>query len=435
MATRQYIGARYVPKFFNGEGGSTEWVSGIPYEPLTIVTYLGNSYTSKKPVPIGIDILNSEYWANTGMWNSQVEQYRQEVEEVKNELGTKENIARKILIIGDSYLDRTNSYGDKLASIMGSSNVVLKGESGAGFLHYSTLGNKTFEGILTTYVATLTDDEKASFTDVMCIGGSNDRSQSESPLLTAIASFFTIAKANFTNARFHLGFLGWTGFSSTYQSADKLSFLAAKKVYEKATYANAIKWIENLNYLMHDYSHYADEGHPDTVLSARIGDFLYRYITNGYANAEFETSATFTLNTDNFSLGEFDLNISKISASVKNGVTIFKVNGTKPNFANYGKISLTTTDLPENGGIVQLCTMSGGGVFGIEDNDSCNPILITVPATFTNTNNSLVRSEVTLLVMNGAVSIIFINGLVNSYTNIIHIVLGGFEIVLDTDYA
>ena len=44
---RQYIGARYVPKFFDNNG-STEWVKGIGYEPLTIVTYLNNSFTSKK---------------------------------------------------------------------------------------------------------------------------------------------------------------------------------------------------------------------------------------------------------------------------------------------------------------------------------------------------------------------------------------------------
>ena len=86
MATRQYIGARYVPKFFSGEGGSTEWISGVQYEPLTIVTHLGNSYTSKKPVPVGIDILNTEYWANTGNFNEQVSEYQQEVDEYKQEV-------------------------------------------------------------------------------------------------------------------------------------------------------------------------------------------------------------------------------------------------------------------------------------------------------------------------------------------------------------
>lgn len=80
MSTRQYIGARYVPKFFKNTNGNAEWVNGISYEALTIVTYLGNSYTSKKPVPPNINILNTEYWVNTGNYNAQVEEYRKEVE-------------------------------------------------------------------------------------------------------------------------------------------------------------------------------------------------------------------------------------------------------------------------------------------------------------------------------------------------------------------
>ena len=80
-ARLQYIGARYVPKFAN----QSEWDSAIEYEPLTIVQYQGNSYTSKQYVPIGIDIKNTDYWANTGNYNAQIEQYRQEVERFKEE--------------------------------------------------------------------------------------------------------------------------------------------------------------------------------------------------------------------------------------------------------------------------------------------------------------------------------------------------------------
>lgn len=81
MAVRQYIGARYVPKFFDNPGGGSEWLAGVEYEPLTIVTYLYGSYTSKKIVPasIGNPAENGDYWAATGNYNSQMEAYRQEV--------------------------------------------------------------------------------------------------------------------------------------------------------------------------------------------------------------------------------------------------------------------------------------------------------------------------------------------------------------------
>lgn len=81
MATRQYIGARYVPKFAD----PIEWVKEKSYEPLTIVTYLNNSYTSKKSVPANTEITDTNYWVITGNYNAQVEQYRQEVVAYRNE--------------------------------------------------------------------------------------------------------------------------------------------------------------------------------------------------------------------------------------------------------------------------------------------------------------------------------------------------------------
>lgn len=79
MGVRQYIGSRYVPIFGRPGEGSILWDNSKPYEPLTIVLYQGNSYTSRQYVPIGIDIHNESFWALTGNYNAQVEQYRQEV--------------------------------------------------------------------------------------------------------------------------------------------------------------------------------------------------------------------------------------------------------------------------------------------------------------------------------------------------------------------
>lgn len=79
MAHRQYIGARYVPTFGRKDETSVEWDNSAPYEALTIVTYQGDSYTSRQWVPSGIAIDNGLYWAHTGIFNAQVEQYRSEV--------------------------------------------------------------------------------------------------------------------------------------------------------------------------------------------------------------------------------------------------------------------------------------------------------------------------------------------------------------------
>jgi hypothetical protein len=85
---RQYIGARYVPKFAD----PVEWDNLRNYEALTIVTYAGTSYTSKKPVPVGTKLNNTDYWVETGNYNEQVEQYRKEVEIIKNEIVSIKNV-------------------------------------------------------------------------------------------------------------------------------------------------------------------------------------------------------------------------------------------------------------------------------------------------------------------------------------------------------
>lgn len=78
----QYVGARYVPKFAD----PIEWDTERGYESLTIVTYKGESYTSKCPVPPGIDIKNERYWALTGAYNAQVEEYKNQVKDLSQQV-------------------------------------------------------------------------------------------------------------------------------------------------------------------------------------------------------------------------------------------------------------------------------------------------------------------------------------------------------------
>lgn len=116
---REYIGARYVPVFAN----PLAWSDQREYEPLTIVTYQGNSYTSMQYVPTGIDIGNTAFWALTGNYNAQVEGYRQEVlqfdsriseneaniEKLTTDLSTTDSKIHnytELVVFGDSWADK-----------------------------------------------------------------------------------------------------------------------------------------------------------------------------------------------------------------------------------------------------------------------------------------------------------------------------------------
>lgn len=118
MATyNTYIGARYVPIFAD----PIEWDKAKSYEPLTIVTYQGDSYTSKTFVPAQTEITNTEFWVRTGSYNAQVEQYRKEVQEVATKMDDLEESLNTSITGFDNRLTQTetkiNSYESRVTAL------------------------------------------------------------------------------------------------------------------------------------------------------------------------------------------------------------------------------------------------------------------------------------------------------------------------------
>lgn len=114
-----YTGMRYVPVFAD----PAEWSSANSYEPLEIVIHKGNSYTSKTFVPVGIDISDPKYWALTGNYNAQVEQYRQEV--LKFDKRINDNAQAIIKLKNDNAQAIVNLKGELLSQ----KHMVLIGDS------------------------------------------------------------------------------------------------------------------------------------------------------------------------------------------------------------------------------------------------------------------------------------------------------------------
>lgn len=235
MATRQYVGARYVPKFAT----PIEWSANRQYEALEIVTHMNASYTSKKPVPTGVDINNTEYWAITGNYSAQVEQYRQETEEVSASVNTlSENVTtisetvntlnsdvknikndirninssiatpyslknKKVVLFGDS-LNRSG-WGVQLNSILGcNGDIVYNG--GAGFIKSGTdspYAGKNFNQMLAQYAEGINASVRATYAAFIIAGGINDYEQSASNVRTAATQFVASVKNYFPNAKIY----------------------------------------------------------------------------------------------------------------------------------------------------------------------------------------------------------------------------------------
>ena len=92
---RQYIGARYVAKIYENSQNpeSAEWEQGS-FEPLIVVTFNNGSYISKKFVPstIGNPAANPTYWTQTGMYNGQIAQLIDMINNINTNLANESDI-------------------------------------------------------------------------------------------------------------------------------------------------------------------------------------------------------------------------------------------------------------------------------------------------------------------------------------------------------
>ena len=87
MSVREYIGARYIPLFAD----PIEWDDSYIYEPLTVVKHEGASYVSRKSVPEGIAIDNTDYWILWADYNAQLQHYIDEVNTFDNRIDSIED--------------------------------------------------------------------------------------------------------------------------------------------------------------------------------------------------------------------------------------------------------------------------------------------------------------------------------------------------------
>lgn len=259
---RQYIGARYVP-LIDGE-----WDNTKTYEPLTVVYYNGNSYTSRQHVPTGIDISNTDYWAQSGNYNAQIEAYRQEVwafddridaleadgsvttQKIADGAVTNAKIAdgaitlgkmsagnirnmwsysmqfynKNVVFFGDSYLapNIENSEHEWLAQKLESELQMHRfnyAYGGAGFGRPTNLiktQQDICDGISTRSGYTpMTSDEKTDTALVICMAGCNDllnitsQNITQSMITTGINDFIAWANTTFPNARIVLIPFNW----------------------------------------------------------------------------------------------------------------------------------------------------------------------------------------------------------------------------------
>lgn len=350
MATRQYIGARYVIKIYENslDQSSAEWEAGVTYEPLTMVTYNNSSYLSKKNVPgsIGDPASNPEYWVVTGAYNGQILNLQNQIDDMNDGTvpGSLQNqiddlnagASHNIIVIGNSFVNE----GVANALIADFDHSYKYVGSGIGFCPYSG-HTTTFEDELDAAIADSAFNND-SITDILFVSAMGDTLSFDenvgaysSNLLTTLASIRTKIENNFTNCKRVMITLAETRSVAKNSYMSKYSTLfAIHRLFVKIVHQYNMQYLgwSGFNVMLEGSQYTLSDGyHPSALGSTFIGSFIKdsyyghaEYITKyTVAHIDFKYTASATLTTVvKFSPTQVQINNWVVSDTAGSAVTI-----------------------------------------------------------------------------------------------------------------
>lgn len=296
---RQYVGARYVPVFAN----PLEWSDTREYEPLTVVTYQGNSYTSMQYVPTSISIADTAYWALTGNFNAQVEAYRAEVRAFDDRINANaaainsnaaainantaainanadainanaaaiaqektDRTTNVMLAFGDSYGVDTISQGPVWCEITANKLQVTELHNYCvGGATFNTTKEKNFFVQVDKAISEIKNPEYVKYVGI--VGGTNDGSNS---ITDAIVSLVAKINSAFPNAVIGIGLNASKQDILSYGAKQKrIAALNLNGNFDTPVFIDSVVYTQLANGCMMD-----DNIHPTTKGSNRIGTLM-----------------------------------------------------------------------------------------------------------------------------------------------------------------
>lgn len=328
MAIREYVGARYVPRF-TGLYDATQI-----YDALDVVDNgSGTSYIAKKTVPAGTALTNTDYWFVYGASSGAILDLQNRMNNVEE---TTDLLNRKnIILISDSYgIDAYcggTSWETFVESAFPDKNITKYAHGGGGF-GYDPSDSRYFP----TFLNTLTEDPDADM--VLFLAGANDgnlfwyNQTTVAAVKSGIAAGVSILRSKFPNAEIHFGFVGRYKYSSHF-----LNYKTAFIAYLEAAHENAVVFADNFQYILHSKS-VIDNGdvHPSLIGSKLISYYAIQYIkTNTFSVIEYSNEAE---GTGNVKSG-FRFNIQR-----ENGICVMTPNVNGSNALEITGMSKTVSD-------------------------------------------------------------------------------------------
>lgn len=289
MAIREYVGARYVPRFMGTYNASQI------YEALDVVDNgIGTSYIAKKTVPAGTALTNTEYWFVYGATSGAILNLQNQIDALDGRVDHLETLAgRYFLLVGDS-LGKGYTPGVPSTDWKGWVYYTKQRIEAMGGQCYAASNHGGGFACANDWYTNLSTDSdlaaiKDQITDVVILGGTNDIGVNDvtyAMLTTGINTFFTWARSYFPNAEFKLGILTSVLVSVSNSASRTIQQYRAASKYGVAYLADLENLFSNLDYVSSDNVHLTQEGY------AVLSPYVFDCIINGHTNYKFVTGTT-----------------------------------------------------------------------------------------------------------------------------------------------
>lgn len=181
---RQYIGARYVPIYYENslDPTSTEWEPNVTYEPLTVVTLPNNhSYISKKTVPatIGTPAQNAAYWLDSGSEDAYIQELQDQIDALNVKVDSNFWHGKKVGVYGDSLSspDLTYYYWQYLDDIDPTIDMVFHATGGHTIINADN---------------TIASDPDLADYDIVVLAYGTNTWQMSQPIISALAAYKSV---------------------------------------------------------------------------------------------------------------------------------------------------------------------------------------------------------------------------------------------------
>ena len=299
------------------------WDITHQYPAWTVVNDNNLGYISIRPVPAGITISNTDYWASIVDYSAELAGIHSDITNLQNDVADikAELSDGKWVFFGDSY----QNFGDwytKVIGMLGLTNNVdafYAGASGHGF----TVSGQEWETDFDTFCTGRTDLD--DFKHVVVVGGLNDSNgtvlaSDGAAVRSAIDSFCADVKAKMKNAVIKVAYVG-SAFEDSVDLYDRgaANRMNACRIYREELTRNGAIVLENTEYAMCSYSYFAGDGiHPNAYGGESIADAVAEALLNNGSCHVTEISISDT--QQNFQTGNMRA-FSGIHQTIDNGVS------------------------------------------------------------------------------------------------------------------